>query len=274
MTYGTNSDWADSKRTKKKAPYGIYRCQTRLKQGVKACGAKRATFRTIDLEENIIKQLNEMLLKLLSEKEIQKIRSNTLAATKNIKSEITAVKEQIVKYTNMQENARNKITAILLGELEGSNEKLYNELYSTAEKKLEELQKQLIEFEQLKSTDDLSEKDIINLENLILNWQQIFDHGTQQQKRNLIQALVNEIQVTKEKVIISVAFDVVSFVQSITAIRETAASLENKGFAEGAPYLQTVKSRSSDGKQKTGTILKKLAKLFTETIKDNITITQ
>lgn len=272
MTYSTSSDWKDSKRTEKKEPYGIYRCQTRLKQGVKACGAQRATYRTKDLEEKILNQINESLLKMLNEKEIQKIRSNTLAATKNIKTEIAAVKDQIEKYTNMQKNAKSKITAILLGELEGSNEKLYNEIYSTADQKLEELQKQLAEFEQLKNTDDLSEKDIINLENLILNWQQIFDHGTQQQKRNIIQALVNEIQVTKDKTIINVALDIVSFVESTAAIKQTAATLEGKGFAAVAPYLQTMHRRSTDGKQSTSMILKKLAKLFTENITDLIIV--
>jgi DNA invertase Pin-like site-specific DNA recombinase len=292
MTYGTSSDWKDSKRTEKKEPYGIYRCQTRLKQGVKACGAQRATHRTKNLESQIMQQLNIMLLNLVNEKEIQKIKANALASTKDIKNEITQIKKDIEKNKNAMDNAKAKVKAILMGELDGSNESLYNEIYSTAETKYKELQKELSEMEQLKNTDDLNEKDLINLENLILNWQAIFEKGTQQQKRNLIQALVDEIKVTKEKVAINVAIDIVSLVETMTAIKETAASLENKGFADGAEYLQNSDSRCTDGKQKTGMIdlqfmnswhsngntktsmLKKLAKLFTEKITDKITINQ
>jgi DNA invertase Pin-like site-specific DNA recombinase len=289
MTLGTSSDWADSKRTKKKDPYKIYRCQVRLKQGVKACGAQKATYRAIDLEQKVIEQLNEILLKLVNEKAIQKIRANALTATKDIKDEIGAVKDQILRYNNAMQDAKSKITKILLGELDG-NENLYNEVYSTAEIKLKELQKQLAEFEQLKSTDDLNEIDLIKLENLILNWQNIFEHGTEQQKRNLIQAIVNEIQITKEKLTIKVAIDIVSFVENITAIKETATSLENIDFTESKPYLQNVSGRGTDGKQKTSTelhytnnrytngnnktILRKLAKLFTEKIQNKITIKQ
>lgn len=272
MTYSTSSDWKDSKRTEKKEPYGVYRCQTRIKQGVKACGAKRATYRTKELEEKIILHLNEILFKIIDKKQIQKIRSNKVAATKNIKGEITLIKDQITKNTNAMENAKSKVKAILMGELDGSNESLYNEIYSTAEIKLKELQKQLAELEQLKNTDDLNEKEIINLENLIINWQEIFDQGTQQQKRNLIQSLVNEIKVTKENTTIDIAINIVSLVESMTAIKESAATLENTALAAGAPYLQTMHGRSTDGKQKTGMILKKLAKLFTEHITDLIII--
>ena len=72
MTYSTSADWADSKRTKKKAPYGIYRCQTRLKKGVAACGAKKATHRVEEHDAKIISRLNEYTTKLMQENQIEK----------------------------------------------------------------------------------------------------------------------------------------------------------------------------------------------------------
>ena len=93
MTYSTCSDWADSKRTKKKAPYGIYRCQTRIKKGVAACGAKKATYRVDELDATIIKKLCEFTSQLLQKNEIEKIRAKTEAATENIKVEIEAIKK-------------------------------------------------------------------------------------------------------------------------------------------------------------------------------------
>ena len=68
MTYSTCSDWADSKRTKKKEPYGLYRCQTRLKKGVAVCGAKKATYRIEKIDAKIMKELSEFTSQLVQKR--------------------------------------------------------------------------------------------------------------------------------------------------------------------------------------------------------------
>lgn len=85
MTYSTCSDWTDSTRTTKKEPYGIYRCQTRLKQGVKACGAKKATYRVETLEKTIIDQLYKITISMLGSKTIDKLVERAKTTTTDLK---------------------------------------------------------------------------------------------------------------------------------------------------------------------------------------------
>lgn len=274
MTYSTSSDWTDSKRTEKKEPYGIYRCMTRLKQGVKACGAQRATYRVEKTDKQVMDQLQLFIIQLIEQKTLGKIREKALKEKGNLKENAKAIKDQIEAFTKQQENAKGKIKQILSGQLDGGNESLYNEIFTEAEEKLVELRKQLKEVEELKGTDNLNEVELKSLEDLILNWQEIFEHGTQQQKRDLIQALVAEIKITKENIDIKTAFNLPMFYESITAIKETAATLGSTGFAGGKTYLHYGDSRGSDGVQKTGMTFKKLTKIFTNTIQDQITVGQ
>ena len=302
MTYSTSSDWADNKRTKKKEPYGIYRCQTRLKKGVAVCGAKKATYRTAELDAKIIKELSKYTSKLLQEKHIDKIREKTEMATINIKAKIETVKEDIIRYTKLRDSATEKLMKIMMNELD-ANENQMNEIYKTAEEKLKELQKQLDEFESLKSQDNMNDIDIMKLEDYIANWEFIFNHGTISQKRNLILSIVNEVQVSQDKITISTELDIPKFFEEISAIKETAKeeiaisleALEAEGVEESLPYLQNVDSRSTHSSQSTRMVLqslldvnnsntnglkntdiesfkKKLVKAFNDKVKNKMTI--
>jgi site-specific DNA recombinase len=259
MTYSTCSDWADSKRTKKKEPYGIYRCQTRLKKGVAVCGAKKATYRTAELDARIIKELSQYTSKLLQENHIEKIREKTETATTNIKAKMESVKEDIVRYTKLKDSATEKLMKLMMGTEIGSNENQMNEIYKTAEAKLIELQKQLDEFESLQTTDNMNDIDIMKLEDYIANWEFIFNHGTLEQKRNLILSIINEVQVTKDEITISTELDIPKFFEEIVAIKETAKeeiavsleTLAHQGNEDSNPYLQLVDSRSTDSTHNT-----------------------
>ena len=121
------------------------------------------------------------------------------------------------------------------------------EIYEAADKQLERLEKELIEFEGLKSTDNLNEIDVMKLEDYISNWEFIFNHGTPVQKRNLIHSIANEVQVTKDTIKIRTEMDIPKFFEAITAIKhsaktEIAASLEAQAVEASASSLQTVRS--------------------------------
>ena len=178
MTYSTSSDWADNKRTKKKAPYGIYRCQTRIKKGVDVCGAKKATYKTEELDAKIIKQLQKYTSQLLEQNHLEKIREKAETATENIKAKIDSVKQDITRYTNAKNNANAKLMELMMGTENGFNENQLTEIYNNAEKQLKELEKQLDEFEGLKSQDNMNDIDMKKLEHFIANWEFIFNHGT------------------------------------------------------------------------------------------------
>lgn len=257
MTYSTCSDWADSKRTHKKEPYGIYRCQTRLREGVAACGAKKATYRVTDLDEKIIKQLSKYTAQLVKEKEIEKIRAKTEAATENIKGKIEDVKADIKMHKNTQDFANGEMKKIINRQDAELSMKQASALFDEAEKELERLEKELAEYESLKSSDNMNEVDMMKLEDYISNWEFIFNHGTQIQKRNLIHSIASEVTVTKEKITITNELDIPKFFEFITSIKSTAkneiaASLEAQRIEASESSLHIVDSRCTNSSQKTG----------------------
>ena len=257
MTYSTSSDWADSKRTKKKAPYGIYRCQTRLHKGVAACGAKKATYRVKEYDAMVVKQLIEYTTDLVQSNAINEIRSKTEAATANVKEQIASVQSDIKRYKKAQEDTNKKLLMIAMGEKVDSSEKQLNTIYEMADKELERLEKELAEYESLKSTDNLNEVDMMKLEDYISNWEFIFNHGTPVQKRNLIFSIASEVQFTKDEINIKTELDIAKFFEGITTIKDTAkneiaASLEAEGFEAATSYQLNDGGWSTDSKHKTG----------------------
>ena len=238
MTYSTSSDWADSKRTVKKEPYGIYRCQTRLKQGVAACGAKKATYRVKEYESKVLEELVKFTKHLLENNQIEKIRAKTESATENIKVKINALKQDIERYEKAKNSANQELMNIMMGMETRFNENQLTEIYNNAEAKLKVLEKNLEELESLKKEDNMNEVDIMKLEDYISNWLYIFEFGTQQQKRNLIAAIVEEVQFTSEGIKIKTGLDIPKMVEAITSIKHTAhkeiaasiESLENQGM--------------------------------------------
>jgi hypothetical protein len=157
-----------------------------------------------------------------------------------------------------------------------------NEIYKTAEEKLKELQKQLDEFESLKSGDDMNDIDMMKLEDYIANWEFIFNHGTISQKRNLILSIVSEVQVTEGETILTLEMDIPKFFEEISAIKETAKeeiavsleALDNKEVVAFTPSLQSVSSRGANSSYNTGmeAFKKKLNKAFNDKLKSKMTI--
>ena len=289
MTYGTCSDWADSKRTHKKEPYGIYRCQTRLKQGVKACGAKKATYRVEQLEKDIIDELFKKTSNMVQSKVINKMVEKAKSSTADIKEKIDSYKQDVKQLATAKKNINDKQMELMMGLDNGFNPEQLTEMYNTTIEKLEIKEKELVELEALRNTDDLNEIDQIKLEEFILAWRKIFDFGTAHQKRNLIASLVNSIQVTKDAIYFDAALDMKKFVESISAIKETAAaeiaaSVDNIEDSNDNPYLHNVNGGCPDGTHNTSMeilldseeiniLARKLSKVFTNKITNEFIIT-
>ena len=285
MTYSTTSDWTDSTRTTKKEPYGVYRCITRLKQGVKACGAKKATYRVLDIEKEVIDKVFKETKIMIDTGAIDKIRENTIKATADIKNQIKEIKDEMTGYEEAKNSMQEKLLLIMRGKDAGLNENLVNAVYEEAEEKLKELKAQLEQLEALKSTDDMDEIDNIKLEEFILNWRHIFEHGTQQQKRNLLQSLLYEVKATKEKTFITIGLELPKFIEAVAAIREPAAALDTAALNDAATSLYYGNGGGTDGYDNTGiysddkaydkavkALTKKLSKVFIGAIEKEVQI--
>jgi hypothetical protein len=230
-----------------------------LKKGVAACGARKATYRVDELDAKIISRLNEYTTKLIQENHIEKVKAQTEVATENIKAKIDAVRQDKKRYETAKENANAMLMKIMMGESD-ANQNQVQEIYEAAESKLQKLEKELIEYEGLKSTDNLNEIDIMKLEDYISNWEFIFNHGTPKQKRDLIHAIASEVQVTIDKIKITTEMDVPKFVEAITSIKhsastEIAASLETleaQAVEASALSLQTVSGGSTHSTHNAG----------------------
>ena len=159
--------------------------------------------RVEEYDAKVVKRLAEYTSKLVQEKQIEKIREKTEAATESIKEKIDIVKADITRHKKTQEFANKEMKKIINQEEADLSMKQASQLFEDAEKELERLEKELVEYEGLKSTDNMNEVDMKKLEHYILEWEFIFNHGTPVQKRNLIHSIANEVVVTKEQLKIS-----------------------------------------------------------------------
>lgn len=244
MTYGSQRDWLDSKRTKKGELYGIYRCLKRLKSGVKACGARRGTHRAEKLEALVIEKVKEYTKELIDSNLLAEIQKKTMDASKEIEEKLIQAWQDMEQWKRAKENANKHLLRILIGQDSPFSEAQLKELYERSVRELEKAQRVYEELKALRDSSGLSEVDVLKLQDVLADWSKLFDTATVEEKREMIRSIVREVRVAEEDVTIELHFDVTKFFEAVSSARETAASLEKQEKAQESLYLQYNNSRS------------------------------
>lgn len=230
MTYGSQRDWLDSKRTKKGDLYGIYRCLRRLKSGVHACGAKKGTHRTDKLDAAVIDKIKEYTKELITSNVLSEIQQKTLHASKEIDIKLLQIKQEIEQWQRAKENANNHLLRILMGENSSYSESQLKEIYERSVNELEKTERLYEEMKALKDSSGLSEVDVLKLQDLLADWGNLFEIATVEEKREMIKSIVSKIKVTGEEITIELQFDVAKFFEAVSCTRETAVTLASSNL--------------------------------------------
>jgi site-specific DNA recombinase len=280
LTYGSHRDWIDGKRTAKGELYGIYRCLRRLKSGVQACGAKRATHKSDQLESLVIEKVKEYTQALITSHVLVEIQQKTIDAAKEIKEKMVQAEQEMEQWNRAKENANHQLLKILMGEDSSFSEAQLKELYEKSVQELKKAERLYEEMKALKDSHGLSEVDVLKLQDVLTDWGKLFDMATTAEKREMIRSIVREIRVVGEDVTIELHFDVTKFFAAVSCARETAVSLENKVEAQASPFPQSNNSRSSYGCNNAGmlplaknALLSKIARTFPQPMKQQIRLT-
>lgn len=267
MTYGSQRDWLDSKRTKKGELYGIYRCLRRLKSGVHACGAKRGTHKTDKLDAAVIDKIKEYTKELITSNVLSEIQQKTLHASKEIETKLLQAKQEIEKWKRAKENANSHLLRILMGEDSSFSESQLKELYERSVNELEKAERLYDEMKILKDSNGLSEIDVLKLQDVLADWENLFEIATTEEKREMIKSIVSEIKVSEEDITIELQFDAAKFFEVVSCAKETSVTLASTN-------LQYNNDRSSHGVNNTGMmvsgLLSKIARSFPSPIRKEI----
>lgn len=278
MTYGSQRDWLDSKRTKKGELYGIYRCLKRLKAGVSACGAKKATHRAEKIESIVIEKMKEHTKDLITSDLLTEIQKQTIQASKEIEEKLIQAKQDVEQWRRAKENANKHLLKILMGEESPFSEAQLTELYERAVKELQRAEKVYEELKTLKNSDSLSEVDVLKLQQVLSDWDKLFEVATIEEKRAMIGSIVKKIQVVGEEITIELSLDVPRFFEAISSARETAVSLENQAKVQESPSLQNEDGRCAHGTNNAGmenvsyALIRKLSRTFPRPIQKQVFI--
>lgn len=274
MTYGTSSDWLDSKRTKKGEPYGIYRCLRRLKSGVVACGAEKGSYKAKELEEHVVEKVEAYIQQMITSNVLEEIKKKTLENSQSVKEKLENAKHDLERWTKIKENANAELMKILAGQDSFFSPQQLKETYENAVRELEKAENLYRELENVKKSEGVNEIDVLKLQDVLKEWSKLFTKATQEEKRQMIQSIASEITLAGTDVAVEIDFNVAKFFEAISSARETACTLENT-------YLQNGDYRSSNGKYIASieellggtdntSFIKKLGKTFPTTIRDTI----
>jgi site-specific DNA recombinase len=274
MTYSSQRDWLDSKRTKKGDLYGIYRCLRRMKSGVHACGAKKGTHKTDKLDVLVIDKIKKYTNELITSNVLSEIQQKTLHASKEIEAKLLQAKQDREQWQRAKDNANNHLLRILMGENSAFSEPQLKELYERSVSELEKAERLYEEMKALKDSNGLSEVDVLKLQDVLADWGNLFEIATIEEKREMIKSIVKEVKVAGENITIELHFDVPKFFEAVSCARETAASLEKSRKELLRLDLQYKNSRSSHGYHNAGiwdsSMLQKIARTFPSPIRKEI----
>jgi DNA invertase Pin-like site-specific DNA recombinase len=269
MTYGTSSDWLDSKRTKKGEPYGIYRCLKRLKAGVHACGAKKGSYRSATIEEAVMNHLKEYMTELLQTDLLKDIQTKTLSASKEIDDKLEQAKFDVERWAKVKERSNNELLKIMMGEDSSFSEAQLKEMYDKAVNELENSVRLHDEMKALKGSNSLNEVDVLRLQDILNEWSELFDYATQEEKRKLVSSFVTEITLAGEEITVEVNFEVANFLEAISSARETASALHTQGITSS---LHNSGSRSANGKYIAGMLIDSVRRTFPKPIRKHLSL--
>ncbi|WP_051271268.1 recombinase family protein [Shimazuella kribbensis] len=246
MTYGSQRDWLDSKRTKKGDLYGIYRCLRRLKSGVQVCGSKKGTHKTEKLDNIVIEKIKEYTKELITSNVLSEIQQKTIHASKEIEAKLKQAKQDRQQWQKAKENANNHLLKILMGEDSSFSESQLKELYERSVQELVKAERLYEEMKALKDSNGLSEVDVLKLQDVLADWGSLLEIATTEEKREMIKSIVKQVNVAGEDVTIELHFDVPKFFEAVSCARETAASLEKQRTAQVSSTLQYGNDRGSN----------------------------
>jgi DNA invertase Pin-like site-specific DNA recombinase len=263
MTYGSQRDWLDSKRTKKGELYGIYRCLRRLKSGVQACGAKKGTHKAEKLDAVVVNKIKEYTKELITSNVLSQIQQKTILASKEIETKLLQAKQNIEQWQRAKENTNNHLLRILMGESSSFSEAQLKEIYEQAVEELEKAERLYEELKSLKDSSGLSEVDVLKLQDLLADWENLFQTATIEEKREMMKSIVRTVKVTGEDITIELQFDVAKFFEAVSCAGESAVT-----FASSK--LQYSNNRSSHGVNNAG-MIQKIARSFPNPIRKEIT---
>ncbi|MBA4493118.1 recombinase family protein [Paenactinomyces guangxiensis] len=243
MTYGSQRDWLDSKRTKRGELYGIYRCLKRLKAGVKACGAKRGTHRAEKIESLVVDKVKDYLKELISSNMLVEIQKQTMNASKEIEEKLNQAKQDLEQWQRAKENANNHLLKILMGEESPFSEAQLKELYERAVKEVKNAERLVEEMKALKDANGLSEIDLLKLQDLLADWGELFNKATHEEKRQMLASIIDQVKVYAETIEVAINFDVVKFFEAVSCAKEIVASLENAAKDHESSIPQNIDGR-------------------------------
>ncbi|SDZ24960.1 Site-specific DNA recombinase [Thermoactinomyces sp. DSM 45892] len=246
-TYSSSRDWLDAKRTAKGELYGIYRCLKRLKAGVAACGSKKGSHRSKIIEQIVLDRVKEYLKELVNSNVLIEIQKQTMTASKEIEEKMVQAKQDMEQWKKAKDNANNHLMKILMGEGSPYSENQISELYEKAVREFESAERLYEEMKSLRDANGMSEVDVLKLQDLLLAWGDMIDIATTEEKRQMLQSVVEEIRISSDGVIdVEVNFDVAKFFEAVSCARETATSLKKSTDTEVSPSLQNDDSRNSN----------------------------
>ena len=209
MTYSSSSNWLDHKRTKKGEPYGVYRCLLRLKSGVVACGAEKGMYKSEDIENEVLKAIQSYIDNMITKNLIDDIKKKSTKANNELSDKLESARYEVEKWIKAKNNSNAELTKIFMGEQSAFSKEQITELYENSSRELDNAKRLYAELESRVIKNDVSGADVLKLQDLLNNWQPIYENATTEIKRQMLKAIVSEVRLKGTEIDIEIAFDIV-----------------------------------------------------------------
>jgi len=219
MTYSSSSNWLDHKRTKKGEPYGIYRCLLRLKSGAAACGASKGMYKSEETEKAVLEAIRSYIEDMITNNLLAEIKKKSVKANDDIQDKLFEARHDVERWIKAKENSNAELTKILMGEPSVFSREQLAEIHENSIKELDRAKRVYADLESKATKSDVSEADVLKLQDLLSNWYPIYENATMEIKRQMIRSIVSEVRLKGKDIDIEIAFDIIENIgfASITA---------------------------------------------------------
>lgn len=214
MTYGTTSNWTDSKRIGKGELYGIYRCLKRLKAGVAACGAVKGQYKASELEAAVINEVKTYMFNMITSDMAEEIKQKSIKTNEDIACKLKETRKNIERLTKTKEKSNTELTKILMGEKSSFNQEQLKEIFEEASRELISANKTYAELNSPEKAKTFNESDIIKIQRLIEDWDNIFGNASIEIKRQILASVVSEVRLKGTQIDVEIAFDFNRYIES------------------------------------------------------------
>ena len=208
MTYSSSSNWLNHKRTKKGAPYGIYRCLLRLKSGVAACGAEKGMYKSEEIENVVLETIKSYIDNMISKNLVDEIKKKSDKENNDMSDKLKTARHEVERWIKAKDNSNIELTKILMGEHSIFSKKQLVELYEKSSKELNRAKRAYVELESKIKKSGMSESDVLKIQDLLANWKPIYENATIEIKRQMIKAIVSEVRLKGKEIDVEIAFDI------------------------------------------------------------------